>query len=180
MQEHKHHPKNEFKYCPFCGKHGSFKFDSSKKFKCEKCERSYYMNAAAACTALITTPDGILFIRRKFEPKKGMLDLPGGFIDLGETAEVAIARELKEELNFEQSEKLEIFATSPNDYTFGNMLYMTLDIFFKAYVEDTSSLAAADDALSIEYIKPANINIDEIGFESVKTVVKKYLTTISK
>lgn len=175
-----HHPKNEFKYCPFCGQKDSFKFDDKNKFKCEKCQRSYYMNAAAACTALLSTPQGILFVRRKFEPKKGMLDLPGGFVDLNESAESAIARELKEELNFEESDKLHIFATSPNDYTFGNVLYMTLDVFFRADIEDTSSLVASDDALSIEYIKPADINLDEIGFVSVRTIVEKYLTTLSK
>ncbi len=175
-----HHPKNEFKYCPFCGQKDSFIFDDNKKFKCEKCERSYYMNAAAAVGAIINTPQGILFVRRKFDPKKGMLDLPGGFVDLAEKAEVAIARELDEELQFKESHKLKFFASNPNDYTFGNLLYMTLDIFFTACIEETSNLVASDDALSIEYIKPADINIEEIGFESVKTIIKQYLTTLEK
>ncbi len=175
-----HHPKNEFKCCPFCGEKDSFKFHDKKKFKCEKCARSYYMNAAAAVTALITTPEGILFVRRKLDPKKGMLDLPGGFVDLDESAENAIARELEEELRFKESDKLEIFATSPNDYTFNNLLYMTLDIFFKAYTENTSELVASDDALSIEYIKPSDINFDEIAFTSVKSILKKYLKTLDK
>lgn len=180
MAEHKNHPKNEFKYCPFCGEKGSFKFDGFKKFECEKCKRAYYINAAAACSALITTPEGILFIRRKLEPKKDMLDLPGGFIELDETAEEAIARELDEELGFTEGDQLEIFETSPNDYAFGQMLYMTLDIFFKGHIEDTSGLVASDDALAIEYIKPEDVNLDEIAFESVRTIVEKYLPTLSK
>ncbi len=173
-----HHPKNEFKYCPFCGEKDSFIFDGEKKFKCNSCERSYYMNAAAAVGAIIHTPNGILFVRRKFDPKQGMLDLPGGFVDLAERAEVAIARELDEELQFKESDKLKFFATNPNNYTFGNMLYMTLDVFFVANTENTSTLVASDDALSIEYIKPCDVNFDEIGFESVKTVMRQYLASL--
>ena len=170
-----YHPKDEFKYCPFCGQQDSFIFDGKKKFKCSQCSRTFYMNAASAVGAIIETPKGILFVRRKFEPKKDMLDLPGGFVDLNENAEEAILRELKEEINFLESGKLDFFITNPNDYVFNNLLYITLDIFFHTYIENTNDLIASDDALSIEYIKPSDINIDEIGFISAKTVIKIFL-----
>jgi len=34
---------------------------------------------------LIPVHDGLLFVRRGIEPRKGKLALPGGFINLGET-----------------------------------------------------------------------------------------------
>jgi 8-oxo-dGTP diphosphatase len=39
----------------------------------------------------------VLLVRRKNEPFKGMLSIPGGFINEGETAEDAMMREAKEE-----------------------------------------------------------------------------------
>ena len=39
----------------------------------------------------------ILLVRRKNDPFKGMLSIPGGFINAGETAEDAMRREAKEE-----------------------------------------------------------------------------------
>lgn len=39
----------------------------------------------------------VLLIKRKHEPFKGKWAFPGGFIDMEETAEEAVSRELKEE-----------------------------------------------------------------------------------
>lgn len=41
--------------------------------------------------------DGLLVVRRNIEPRKGLLALPGGFIDLGESWQQAGAREVFEE-----------------------------------------------------------------------------------
>ena len=56
--------------------------------KCENCGFEYFMNPSAANVAFIVNEnDELLVERRKNEPAKGMLDLPGGFTDIGETAE---------------------------------------------------------------------------------------------
>ena len=39
----------------------------------------------------------ILLVRRKSDPFKGMLSIPGGFINEGETTENAMTRQAKEE-----------------------------------------------------------------------------------
>lgn len=46
----------------------------------------------------------VLLIRRKNEPFKGAYALPGGFVDIGETMEVACRREVLEETGLEVSE----------------------------------------------------------------------------
>ena len=45
--------------------------------------------------------DSVLLIRRAFEPFKGFLALPGGFVDIFESVEMACVRELKEETGLE-------------------------------------------------------------------------------
>ncbi len=47
--------------------------------------------------ALILYDDKLVLIRRKNPPFESQFALPGGFVEIGETVEVAVAREAKEE-----------------------------------------------------------------------------------
>jgi 8-oxo-dGTP diphosphatase len=51
--------------------------------------------------ALIIHEEKIVLIKRKNPPYKDMFALPGGFVDIGETVEEAVAREAKEETNLD-------------------------------------------------------------------------------
>jgi 8-oxo-dGTP diphosphatase len=46
---------------------------------------------------IIIYNSGIVFVKRKNDPFKGMFALPGGFVEVGETAEQAVVREALEE-----------------------------------------------------------------------------------
>lgn len=50
-----------------------------------------------AVDAIVTDGTRVVLIRRAKDPRKGMLALPGGFLDADETPEQAALRELKEE-----------------------------------------------------------------------------------
>jgi len=50
-----------------------------------------------AVDVIIRTPDGVVLIRRKNEPYKGLWAIPGGFVRYGERVEDAATREVKEE-----------------------------------------------------------------------------------
>jgi mutator protein MutT len=168
------YPSNTFKFCPFCGSK-EFVWDGAKSHRCGSCRHKLYVNEAAATVALIANAQGeLLFVRRKYDPAKGTLDLPGGFVDLGETAEHAITREVKEEINLEVS-KLQFFGSFPNRYLFGGVVYFTLDLVFTCAVRNFAPLSAADDAESYLFIAPQKVNIDEIGLESIREVVKAYI-----
>lgn len=91
------HVLEQFRYCPKCGS-SHFVEASEKSRKCENCGFEFYLNPAAAVAAFILNSKNELLVeRRKLEPAKGMLDLPGGFCDMGETVEQAMKREIKEE-----------------------------------------------------------------------------------
>ncbi|MGL4909465.1 MAG: NUDIX hydrolase [Bacteroidales bacterium] len=173
------HPSNVLRFCPFCGAKG-FAWDGVKSHTCPICKHKMYTNQASATVAIITNPKGeLLFVKRKFEPAKGTLDLPGGFVDLGETAQDAIIREVKEEVNLEVN-NLQFFGSFPNQYPYGGLLYFTLDLVFVCQVTDFSSLCAKDDAETYLFIAPNHVSIEEIGLTSIKEVVKQYCASIAK
>jgi mutator protein MutT len=172
------HPSQVFKFCPFCGKAG-FVWDGFNCFACKNCNQKFYVNMAAAVVAVIFNSNGeLLLTRRKNNPAKGFFDLPGGFVNIGETAENAVVREVKEELNIDVSE-LEFIATFPNEYVFGGIEYFTEDIVFACTINDFSNISANDDINSYEFKSLNQINIDDIGLNSIKNVIK-FLKTLHK
>lgn len=166
-------PQNTIHYCPKCGS-SDFSFKENQSFLCLKCNFHLYINSAAAVAALIINDKGeILFTRRAFQPHKGMLDLPGGFVDIMETAEQALVREIKEELNLD-IEKHEYFKSHPNEYVFGGLSVFTLDLAYICRLKTFNHIHAKDDISNYEFIAPNLIPYNEIGGESIKEITKAF------
>lgn len=157
----------KFQFCPVCGsKH--FSVNGPKSLRCDNCHFEYFLNASAAVVGFILNErHEILVERRKFEPGKGMLDLPGGFVDVGETAEQAIAREIREETAMELSSMRYLFSY-PNKYRYGGLDIPTMDLFFLCEVKDTSTLHASDAAAECMWIATDDIHTEQFGLRSVR------------
>ncbi len=162
---------NAFQFCPRCGC-DDFRPQSDKKFRCDNCEFIYYINACGTVVGLIQDDQGrILFTERAKPPAKGMLDLPGGFIDLHETAEAALLREIHEELNLEVVDYLFLFS-QPNQYPFNLMLYHSIDFFFLCKAKDLSVVQTSDEVAAFHFLSIDQIEEKQIGFESIKRGVQ--------
>ncbi|RKV86303.1 MAG: NUDIX domain-containing protein, partial [Bacteroidetes bacterium] len=104
------------------------------------------------------------------------LDLPGGFVDIGETAEDAIRREVKEELNL-HTDSIRYLFSIPNEYLYSGFNVRTLDMFFMIKISDMSTLTAKDDVAQAMFIPFDQININSIGLKSIKIAVEKFLAS---
>ena len=113
-------------------------------------------------------------VRRKNDPGKDMLDMPGGFVDMDETGEEAMAREVKEETGLEATEVSYQFSY-PNTYLYSGFLVHTLDMFFKVKVKDLSHIEAMDDAAAYYWIPFSEIDIDKFAFDSIKKGLTRFL-----
>lgn len=162
---------NAFQFCPRCGC-DDFRPQSDKKFRCDNCEFIYYINACGTVVGLIKDDQGrILFTERAKPPAQGMLDLPGGFIDLHETAESALLREIREELNVEVVYYQFLFS-QPNQYLFKSMLYHTIDFFFLCTAKDLNVIQTSDEVSAFQFLSIDQIKENKIGFESIKRGVQ--------
>ena len=84
------HPLEPFRYCPCCGS-SHFTVRSEKSKQCADCGFEYFMNTSASTGAFIVNSAGeLLVVRRKSEPASGTLDLPGGFIDITQSAKKVV------------------------------------------------------------------------------------------
>lgn len=166
------HPLKSFEYCPRCGsKH--FNINGERSRHCTNCNLTYYANASASTAAIITNSKGeVLLATRAFDPAKGKLDLPGGFVDMNESAEEAIIREIKEELNLDVQNPQYLFSL-PNEYNFSGITVHTLDLFFKVEIDDNAIITSADDVASAQFYDLNNVNIEDIGLNSIKKAIEK-------
>lgn len=166
------HPLEKFIHCPICGSK-LFEINGERSRHCSDCGFTYYVNASASTAAIITNSKGeILLTTRAFEPEKGKLDLPGGFVDMNETAEEALIRELKEELNIDIKNPTYLFSL-PNEYHFSGITVHTLDMFFKVEVNDNIQIKTDDDVASAQFYDLKIVNTEDIGLNSIKKAINK-------
>ena len=167
----KYSPLDIFRFCPKCGSPGLTP-DTEKSLKCGICGFGYFINMSAAVAAVIRNSENeVLFTVRKHNPAAGMLDLPGGFVDLGETAEEAVVREIKEELNLNIN-KMEFIGTFTNKYIYGEIEYQTLDLVYNCTVDSFTELQVADDVSGYFFRDPKTVQPEDIGMESIRKIAR--------
>ncbi|MDY3266894.1 MAG: NUDIX domain-containing protein [Phocaeicola sp.] len=168
------HPLHLFKYCPVCGS-CHFEVNNEKSKKCADCGFVYYFNPSAATVAFIlNSKKELLVCRRAKDPAKGTLDLTGGFIDMFETGEEGVAREVKEETGLTAVSAKYLFSY-PNTYLYSGFLVHTLDQFFLCEVEDDSKIGAMDDVAESFWMPLDKINPDDFGLDSVRKGLVRFL-----
>lgn len=135
----------------------------------------YYFNSSVSTAAFILDSENRLLVaKRAKEPEKGTLDLPGGFVDLHETAEEAIQREILEETGLEISHLNYLFSL-PNVYSYSNLDIHTVDLFFECRANDLSNLHPEDDVAELYFLKREELNPELFGLSSIQKAVEMWL-----
>jgi len=155
-----------FNRCPACGS-SDIVFEEDKKFNCRECGFIYFHNVAAAVGAILEYDKKVVLIKRAKEPGKGRLDLPGGFVDPKESAEEALIREVKEELDIDIKGP-KYLGSYPNIYQYEGVIYYTCDLFFYCRIDALPRDFCRTEIEEFVLIDLLKIPNDEIAFESVK------------
>ena len=173
-----------FNYCPSCASK-KIEFTEGKVFRCPDCGFVYYHNIAAATGCLITVPDDdsekYLFLVRGKEPAEGKLDLPGGFVDIGEGVIEGLYRELREEIGWTPPETPKMYASFSNVYEYKSIKYNTCDMYFSVSAPglklENLRLEKAEVAGAL-FLKAEEIDFSAFAFPSTRRAVKAYLNIL--
>ena len=86
----------------FCGACGTEFTSESWPRHCESCGQYTFRGPKPLVKAVVPVSGGRLLVgRRDIEPMRGGLELPGGYLELGETWQEGTVRELREETGLE-------------------------------------------------------------------------------
>lgn len=150
-----------WKHCPRCATQLIHHTTEDVHVACPACGFVQYDNPSA-CTIVVIgdEQDRVLLARRGHEPRHGFWDVPGGFINAGETAETCARREMREELGVELDD-LRILGTFTSVY--GDTGRDTLAIGFTATLAPGTEIALSDENLEARWFALEDLP-DELAF----------------
>jgi len=159
-----------YRFCSICG--SKLKINRQGNLACQKCDFVNYRNPRPTATALVFYKNKILLTKRARPPFKGWWDLPGGFMERGESPEAAVKRELKEETGLDIKIK-KIFGIYPGTYPSAEEPFHVLSIVFLAESKN-QSLKALDDVAESRWFAKKGLP-RKIAFDSNQKVIKDFL-----
>jgi mutator protein MutT len=120
-------------------------------------KRLYPKQPIIGVGAVIIKDGKILLEKRKNEPGKGKWSIPGGLVELGETIEQTVIREVKEEtgLEVEKPEHIDVVDNIIRDES-GRVKYhfVIIDYFMKL---KGGTLKAASDAEELKWVPLSDV-----------------------
>ena len=151
---------------------------------CAACGWCFFRNPAAAAAVLLEVPPPpeapgdplrLLLVRRSRPPGEGLLGIPGGFVDDGETAEEAARRELREELRLElPPAPLNFLCTAPNTYPCRGVVYATLDTVFTAPLPAMPDWHDPAEIAAVVPHDPFEVGDEELAFDATRAALRAW------
>ncbi|MCD6062125.1 MAG: hydrolase [Flavipsychrobacter sp.] len=133
----------------------------------------FALGADAVVFARVADGLKVLLIQRKNEPFKGQWCLPGGFVDITETCDVAVHRELEEEtgvtgIDLKRIDVFDAIDRDPRD--------RVLSVAYVGIVDELLEAKGQDDAADARWF---DVNdLPELGFDHPE-IVQRALTIVS-
>ncbi len=134
---------------------------------CNRCGFIHYLNPRVVANALVEREGRVLLLRRAIEPAYGRWTFPGGFLELGESAEAGAERAALEEAGIQVKAEavLGVYTRAPHGI---------VAVVFRA--ELISGLpAAGDEALETAWFAPDAVPWQELAFETTTAALRDWL-----
>lgn len=159
-----------YKYCPKCG--GGLEYKGGNLLKCTQCGYNFFVNAIPAASVLIINENNeILLTKRKFEPYKDMWQTPGGFIQLNETYEDAVKREIDEELGV-KIRLGEFLGAFPEAYPYHGVNLQFLSLISLAEIV-SGEIKAKDDVAEARFFDKRALEGIEIAYPFLEELIRR-------
>lgn len=118
-------------------------------------------------TAVIIKNGNVFAVKRAHEPEKGKWDFVGGFLNEGETPREALRREVKEELNVEVDEFVEV-GSFPGTYQYKHEIIPITSMAYLVSISGEPKLS--DENFDFSWLDPFEI---DIAFDSNRLILHR-------
>jgi 8-oxo-dGTP diphosphatase len=141
-------PKEPKRFCPLCGgRLERISREGRMRLYCGQCDRILYENPLpATAAAVLHDENDLLLVKRAMEPARGEWCLPGGFVELDETPEQGVLRELREETGLEGTVDHLIGVVPEASPLYGPLIIIGYEVSAHG-----GRLKAGDDAAEVKY-----------------------------
>ena len=146
----------QLRHCPTCGAALAPAPGPHRPQTCAGCGTSHFHNAKPCAGVLVTRAGRVLLGRRRFEPRRGEWDIPGGFLREDEHPEEGARREILEETGLELG-ALRLFGFYMDRYGHGAEAPWILNIYYEGESRSGIEPRPADDVLELAWFAPADL-----------------------
>jgi len=176
----------EYKYCPLCATPLERRIIYRQpRLACPGCAFIHFTDPKVAVIALVTHEDKVLLARRAVAPAKGKWTLPGGYMDAGEMPEIALQRELHEELHLaiHVVQLLDIFpmvvanANNQGGTNQGGINQGIVLAYHALPADGAHTMLVCDDDVSEADWFVAGATPADLAFESTHTLLERWRTS---
>lgn len=165
---------SKFRFCPNCK--SPIDKVSNRLVNCDKCGFHLYLSPASTNALILENEKGeVLLTKRKFAPKRGFWDLPGGFVNLRETVEASLSREIEEELGIKIT-RTKYLASYWSYYPYRGIKYQTLCHAFTAKYRG-EKISDMDDITTHRFFPKDKIPFEKISFNDIRQALRDYVST---
>ncbi len=160
-----------YRFCMVCG--GGLRRvreEGRPRLRCRRCGWIFYGNPIPAAVAVVVRGGKVLLGRRAAAPYRGTWDLPGGFLEAGETPERGLARELGEELGTRiRSARFLSFFTE----TYGRRGFPILAAVYRVKLAP-GRLRHGSDVSELRWFSRRQLPYRKISFPSVRRALRLF------
>jgi ADP-ribose pyrophosphatase YjhB (NUDIX family) len=149
--------------------------DEPKRLVCPACDWVFYDNPRPCVGALIVRDGRVLLARRGREPYRDWWDVPGGFMEAGETPEEAVAREVAEESGLEVK-SLELLAIFPDTYGAGGAPTINLHYLVEVAPGEPEPYS---DVTEFRWFGPEQVP-EQVAFENGRQALRAWVATLKE
>ncbi|TCO80466.1 ADP-ribose pyrophosphatase YjhB (NUDIX family) [Plasticicumulans lactativorans] len=156
-------------FCSHCAGRVSLRIppgDRLPRFVCEACGTVHYENPRIVAGCIPEWEGRVLLCRRAIEPRRGLWTLPAGFMEKGESADEAAARETFEEAQA----RVEVLGL----YTLYNLPHISqVYLMYRARLLD-GVFAAGEETLEADLFDESMVPWDDIAFPTVRETLMHF------
>jgi len=142
--------------CPHCGSGLRRTRGRPREIQCPRCRFLLFDYPRPCAGMVVVKEDTVLLLRRGHSPRRGFLDVPGGFVEAGEPIEAAARRELREETGLTIGRVLPLGFYWDRYFIRGFGFFPTMNFYFIGRWRSGEPLAG-DDAARAEWVPVARL-----------------------